>query len=237
MLPSASGFRARMSQLAGRLWEHAWLVEGDGGPTPQDEPLRAELFSAEQMERHGKRLAALHVLGAPRAPDRLLARLASNERVLVALGRQLAATADTERRFSPAAEWLLDNFYLIEEQIRTARRHLPRGYSRELPRLARSRTPPARRLPRVYDLALHAHRARRRPGRPRHADALRRRLPVGAAAAAGRAVGHPDHAAPGADREPAPRRVARRRPRRPSARRPAPGPTACSRWPRTRRAT
>ena len=68
------------------------MVEGDGGPTPQDEPLRAELFSAEQMERHGKRLAALHVLGAPREPDRLLARLASNERVLVALGRQLAAT-------------------------------------------------------------------------------------------------------------------------------------------------
>ena len=145
-----------MSQLAGRLWEYAWLVEGDGGPTPQDEPLRAELFSAEQMERHGKRLAALHVLGAPREPDRLLARLASNERVLVALGRQLAATADTERRFSPAAEWLLDNFYLIEEEIRTARRHLPRGYSRELPRLARSPDAAgAAGMPRVYHLALH----------------------------------------------------------------------------------
>ena len=156
MFPSASGFRARMSQLAGRLWEHAWLVEGDGGPTPQEEPLRAELFSAEQMERHGKRLAALHVLGAPRVPDRLLARLASNERVLVALGRQLAATADAERRFSPAAEWLLDNFYLIEEEIRTARRHLPRGYSRELPRLARSPDAAgAAGMPRVYHLALH----------------------------------------------------------------------------------
>ena len=40
------------------------------------------------------------------------------------------------RRITPAAEWLLDNFYLIEEQIQMARRHLPRGYSRELPRLA-----------------------------------------------------------------------------------------------------
>src|SRR5512134_2740885 len=106
MLSSATGFLARMSQLVERRWESAWLVEGDGGPTPQDEPLRAELLSAEQMARHGKRLAALHVLGAPRVPDRLLARLASNERVLVALGRQLAATVDTERRFSPAAEWL-----------------------------------------------------------------------------------------------------------------------------------
>jgi cyclic beta-1,2-glucan synthetase len=38
-------------------------------------------------------------------------------------------------RLTPAAEWMLDNFYLIEEQIQMARRHLPRGYSRELPRL------------------------------------------------------------------------------------------------------
>src|SRR5581483_5381165 len=48
-------------------------------------------------------------------------------------------------------EWLLDNFYLIEEQIRTAKKHLPKGYSRELPRLARG---PSAGLPRVYDIAL-----------------------------------------------------------------------------------
>ena len=56
-----------------------------------------------------------------------------------------------DRRITPASEWLLDNFYLIEEQIRTARRHLPAGYSRELPRLAAG---PSAGLPRVYDLAL-----------------------------------------------------------------------------------
>jgi hypothetical protein len=53
----------------------------------------------------------------------------------------------------PAAEWLLDNFYLIEEQIRTAKRHLPKGYSRELPRLS---TGLSAHLPRVYDLAFEA---------------------------------------------------------------------------------
>jgi cyclic beta-1,2-glucan synthetase len=51
----------------------------------------------------------------------------------------------------PGREWLLDNFYLIEEQISTAKRHLPKGYSRELPRLARG---PSAGCPRVYDLAL-----------------------------------------------------------------------------------
>ncbi len=52
---------------------------------------------------------------------------------------------------SPAGEWLLDNFYLIEEQIRTAKRHLPKGYSRELPRLVNG---PSAGFPRVYDIAL-----------------------------------------------------------------------------------
>ena len=52
---------------------------------------------------------------------------------------------------SPADESLLDNFYLIEEQIRTARRHLPKNYSKELPRL---RTGPSMGFPRVYDIAL-----------------------------------------------------------------------------------
>ena len=84
--------------------------------TADDEPLRAELFSADQMVVHGKRLAAQHVLGKVSLPERLLSRLASNERVLVDLGKRLAATADADRRFTPAAEWLLDNFYLIRRR-------------------------------------------------------------------------------------------------------------------------
>ncbi|MEC5399537.1 GH36-type glycosyl hydrolase domain-containing protein [Uliginosibacterium sp. H1] len=59
-----------------------------------------------------------------------------------------------KRRITPAAEWLLDNFYLIEEQIRTTRRHLPRGYSRELPCLARPPGSHSPTHPRVYDIAL-----------------------------------------------------------------------------------
>ena len=61
-------------------------------------------------------------------------------------------------RITPAAEWFIDNYYLIEEQIRLARRHLPRGYSRELPRLENAFVPGT---PRVYDITLelisHSH--------------------------------------------------------------------------------
>ncbi|HUL14012.1 MAG TPA: cyclic beta 1-2 glucan synthetase, partial [Methylococcaceae bacterium] len=71
--------------------------------------------------------------------------------MLVECSRVLTATVSANRRLTPAGEWLLDNFYLIDEQIRTAKRHLPKGYSRELPRLLNG---PSAGLPRVYDIAL-----------------------------------------------------------------------------------
>ena len=103
------------------------------------------------MKQHGKSLAASHVVARGRAPDQLLARLADNEKVLNATCVLLTTATKEDRRIAPAGEWLLDNFYLIEQQIRTARRHLPGGYSRTLPRL---REGPSAGLPRVYDLAL-----------------------------------------------------------------------------------
>ena len=115
----------------------------------EEPPLRSELFSADQMEQHGRNLALAHRLAAGHA-DRLLARLSENDGILVEVCDLLTSAVTASRRITPAAEWLLDNFYLVEEQIRTARRHLPKGYSRELPRLANG---PSAGLPRVYDLA------------------------------------------------------------------------------------
>jgi cellobiose phosphorylase len=123
--------------------------------SPEDEPpLRSELFSAEQMEQHGKALAAAHKLAVGRAPDQLLGRLAENESALVGVCNLLTTAVTEKRRITPAGEWLLDNFYLIEEQIRTAQRHLPKGYSRELPRLDNGRPGSSTGHPRVYDIAL-----------------------------------------------------------------------------------
>jgi cellobiose phosphorylase len=113
-------------------------------------PLRAELFSSDQMEQHGKTLAGSHKLSTDHA-EQLLTRLADNEDVLLRVRNLLTEAIKANRRITPAGEWLLDNFYLIEEQIRTARRHLPKGYSRELPRLLNG---PSAGLPRVYDIAL-----------------------------------------------------------------------------------
>lgn len=139
----------RLSGLGRRL---RTLTHADRSTTAVDAPpLRAELFSVEQMARHGQALARSHVLGNGRSTDPLLRRLDDNERVLLATCSVLSATTTSSLRIPPAGEWLLDNLYLIEEQIRTARKHLPRHYARELPRLARGAS---KGLPRVYDLAL-----------------------------------------------------------------------------------
>src|ERR1017187_8696677 len=60
--------------IVGSLLHRGHSRNGSGkyGDAP---PLRAELFSAEQMKQHGRTLAGLHKLSPGRAPDQLLARL------------------------------------------------------------------------------------------------------------------------------------------------------------------
>lgn len=98
-------------------------------------------------------LARTHTLVAGHSSSRLLAQLTENERALFALHTLLADDVEAERPLTPAGEWLLDNFYVIEEQIRTARKHFSSKYSRELPHLQNTASAG---LPRVYDISLAA---------------------------------------------------------------------------------
>ena len=120
-------------------------------PDPEAELLRGELLSVDQLRRHAAVMARRHKTDSRRRPDRLLRRLAVNERVLLAGHELVSQAAAGGRRVALAAEWLLDNFYLIEQQIALARRHLPPGYSRQLPQLSQGSSAG---FPRVYDMAL-----------------------------------------------------------------------------------
>ena len=113
-------------------------------------PLRSELLSAEQLSAHAVEMADWYDVEMGGGDDRLLPRLAENEAILVETFSLITAALEKNRRIAPASEWLLDNFYLVEEQVRTARRHLPLGYSRRLPRLKNG---PLAGYPRVYFLA------------------------------------------------------------------------------------
>ncbi|HNS33041.1 MAG TPA: glucoamylase family protein, partial [bacterium] len=117
--------------------------------TDADAPLRGELFSAEQLEQHAADLAKKHHVTKECGGDSLLGRLSENERVLQDAYRIITKAAAQDKELSPADKWFLDNFYLIKEQILAVRQHLPKGYSRKLPRLTNG---PMAGYPRVYEI-------------------------------------------------------------------------------------
>ena len=118
------------------------------GGGARDEPIRSELVSAERLEQIGETLAADHRLARGFRRGRpLLARMRENGRVLLQSYRAVAEAIREERTISPAAEWLVDNFHIVEEQLREIREDLPQRYYWELPKLAAGQ-------PRVYVLAV-----------------------------------------------------------------------------------
>ena len=114
-------------------------------------PLRSELFTEEQLEQHAIAISRKHILISDHPSEQLLKRLAENENILLDVHALLTESAKQNTRIVPAGEWLLDNFYLIEEQIYTGKKHLPKGYSKGLPQLAKGESAG---LPRVYDIAV-----------------------------------------------------------------------------------
>ena len=114
-------------------------------------PLRSEIFTRDQMDAHAASLARIHKLSYAEVPEQLLKRLSENEELLTRVTQLLHDAVKDKQRISPAGEWLLDNFYLIEEQIVTGKKYLPKGYSKGLPKLLNAN---AAGLPRVYNIAI-----------------------------------------------------------------------------------
>ena len=137
---------AKLISLVGRA-----LRRRSPSPWTSDEILRAELFSIERLEQHAASLAvAQRVTKRPIARRTLGVRLRDNEAVLLAAYRDIAAATGEGRAISPAAEWLLDNYHIVEEQIREIREDLPPSFYRLLPKLADG---PLNGYPRVLGVA------------------------------------------------------------------------------------
>jgi len=115
------------------------------------DPIRSELYNFNQMKVHAGIVARYHKLLKGKRNDKLLKRLDDNEKTLVEVRNLLVESIQSGHSLTPAAEWLLDNFYLIEEQIVTAKKHLPKKYSEGLPYLSNGNS---KDMPRVYDIAL-----------------------------------------------------------------------------------
>ncbi|MGI8836691.1 MAG: GH36-type glycosyl hydrolase domain-containing protein [Pyrinomonadaceae bacterium] len=120
-------------------------------PYEDEQPLSAEIFSVERLEQYAKVLAREHKTIQKKGRAQLLPRLEDNGRKLVTAYRSLVEAIRTGRGISPAAEWLVDNFHLVEEQLREIREDLPTSYYHELPKLADGEL---KDYPRIYAVAV-----------------------------------------------------------------------------------
>lgn len=136
-----------MTSGAHRIFKRA----SPAAPWDNPEPVREELFGAERLEEHARSLA----LNQPITPStskgqKLSTRLAENDTVLFDACQSISDAIAAGRAITPAAEWLVDNYHVIEMQIRDIRADLPPGYYRQLPKLAEG---PFAGYPRVFGIA------------------------------------------------------------------------------------
>src|SRR5512140_3704049 len=100
-------------------------------------PSRAELRGVARLAEGARSLAARFTVAPSRRATRsVFPRFDDNVRALRGAYRTLADDVHRGEFVTAAAEWLLDNFHLVTSEIRDVRQNLPRGYYRELPRLA-----------------------------------------------------------------------------------------------------
>ncbi|HEV8149430.1 MAG TPA: hypothetical protein VGP61_04530, partial [Gemmatimonadales bacterium] len=117
-------------------------------------PIRGELLGVEHLAERARSLSARQRLAGARRgprPARLLNRLDATRGILASAHARLSTASLQGSDIGPAGEWLLDNYYVVQEHVREVHESLPRDYYRELPELAGG---PLAGYPRVYELVI-----------------------------------------------------------------------------------
>jgi len=148
-----------MASLFARPRALTWRVGSGADAERFAGPIRGELLGAEGLAEHARALARQQRV-APVSPRvgplargarPLLNRLDETQRILESTRVALSAAVERGGDVSPAGEWLLDNFYVVQEHLREIRASMPRGYYQELPKLAAGTLTG---YPRVYEIAI-----------------------------------------------------------------------------------
>ena len=115
-----------------------WDIASWSNATPWDnvEPITAEIFGTERLRQHAHSLATSQVVTKhPVAVYSIIDRLHANAVALSSADSELSEANSQGLAVTPAAEWLIDNYHFVEEQIRQTRADLPVGFYRQLPKL------------------------------------------------------------------------------------------------------
>jgi cyclic beta-1,2-glucan synthetase len=119
---------------------------------PTTRPLGHELPSSQRLIENAARLAHETAVSRQAKPRGLsfLRRLREIENTLEWANASLTMSAEVHHAFTLSTEWLLDNAYLIREQVTNLRESLPQKYYGELPLISSGA---GAGLPRVYHVA------------------------------------------------------------------------------------
>ena len=108
-------------------------------------------LSPAQILEHARRHAGeQQVDSRPQRTAELLKRLKQSRQWIRQVCKDLAAASRLEQKATPAADWILDNEYILEGNARDVLLNLPRDFYQQLPTLAAD---PYRGLPCIYGLA------------------------------------------------------------------------------------
>lgn len=114
-------------------------------------PIRSEIFGTDRLMQHAQSLAHAQVVTRdPKQGFNLYKRLKDNKQTLFSNYKLINDAVNQKQAITSAAEWLIDNFHVIEVQLKDIEDHLPIWFYKELPKLADG---PLKGYPRVYGLS------------------------------------------------------------------------------------
>jgi cellobiose phosphorylase len=107
-------------------------------------------YNKQYLQEEIRQLAHLQQATLEQKPLQSIdAVLSDSKSILTEAYRVLARAAKQNRELSSAAEWIIDNFYIIQEQIVQLKEDLPEDYYKKLPRLTQGEY---RGYPRTYEI-------------------------------------------------------------------------------------
>src|SRR5262245_11305084 len=115
------------------------------------EPLRDELYGQAYLENYARELASASASSLTYPARPIQDRLAEDDRILHEAYAEIREASHGQETLTTDAEWLLDNFFVVEDVLREVKRDLPTGYYKELPRLT---VGPLAGYPRILALGL-----------------------------------------------------------------------------------
>ncbi len=114
--------------------------------------LRDIRLNNEELKNHAEELGKIHIVSKkPMSIKPLVSRLNSNYKIISSIYQYLSKEDKRKKELSPASEWLLDNFYKIEEQVKVIRQELSREKFLKLSVLKNGYL---KGYPRAYSIAL-----------------------------------------------------------------------------------